>query len=90
MPTIFKARVFHHAAAMILFDTAGAAAHPGRRAPWGKWPAFDWELCRKAAISGKFMLSGGLDPVNVGQRHCADRGGDRRCPPASSERAPRL
>jgi phosphoribosylanthranilate isomerase len=61
-----KARVFHDAAAMILFDTKAPPTLAGGL-PGGNGLAFDWELCRKAAISGKFMLSGGLDPANVGR-----------------------
>ena len=60
-----KARVFHDAAAMILFDTTAPPTLAGGLG--GAGLAFDWELCRKAAISGKFMLSGGLDPANVGR-----------------------
>ncbi len=61
-----KARAFHDAAAMILFDTKAPPTLAGGL-PGGNGLAFDWELCRKAGISGKFMLSGGLDPTNVGR-----------------------
>jgi len=45
-------------------------AKPPRTAnalPGGNGLAFDWELCRKSAVSGRFALSGGLDAGNVGR-----------------------
>jgi phosphoribosylanthranilate isomerase len=59
-----RARAYHGAAAMILFDTKAPPDLAGGL-PGGNGLAFDWELCRKAGISGKFALSGGLDPSNV-------------------------
>src|SRR5262245_25515948 len=61
-----KAHAFHDAAAMILFDTKAPPTLAGGL-PGGNGLAFDWELCRTAGISGEFMLSGGLDPANVGR-----------------------
>jgi phosphoribosylanthranilate isomerase len=61
-----EARAFHDVAAMILFDTKAPPTLAGGL-PGGNGLAFDWELCQKAGISGKFMLSGGLDPSNVGR-----------------------
>jgi len=61
-----KARAFHDAAAMILFDTKAPPTLAGGL-PGGNGLAFDWELCRRAGISGEFVLSGGLDPANVGR-----------------------
>src|SRR5262245_57061982 len=61
-----KARTFHDAAAMILFDTKAPPTLAGGL-PGGNGLAFDWELCRRAGISGAFVLSGGLDPANVGR-----------------------
>jgi phosphoribosylanthranilate isomerase len=61
-----RARPFQNAAAMILFDTKAPPTLAGGL-PGGNGLAFDWELCRRAGISGEFLLSGGLDPANVGR-----------------------
>ena len=63
---ISRASPYRQSAAMILFDTR-APPTAGGSLPGGNGVAFDWELCRRAAISGKFALSGGLDAANVGR-----------------------
>ena len=61
-----KAHVFHDAAAMILFDTKGAA-HPGRRAPGGQWAGLRLGTLPKGRHFREVHAFGGLDPANVGR-----------------------
>ena len=61
-----RAADYREAAAMILFDTKPPPGLAGSLAG-GNGLAFDWGLCRNLAFSGRFALSGGLDPANVGQ-----------------------
>ena len=61
-----RARFFQDAATMMLFDTKTPPTLADGL-PGGNGLAFDWELCRRAGISGEFVLSGGLDPANVGR-----------------------
>jgi phosphoribosylanthranilate isomerase len=63
---IERANDYRETAAMILFDTKAPPSVAGGP-PGGTGLAFDWELCRKAAVSRRFALSGGLDPFNVGR-----------------------
>ena len=60
-----KARVFHDAAAMILFDTR-------RRPPWpagsrGQWPGLRLGTLPKGRHFREVHAFGGLDPANVGR-----------------------
>jgi phosphoribosylanthranilate isomerase len=61
-----RAGDYREPAAMILFDTKAPPTLAGGL-PGGNGLAFDWELCRKSAVSGRFALSGGLDAGNVGR-----------------------
>jgi phosphoribosylanthranilate isomerase len=63
---IERAGDYRETAAMILFDTKAPPSLEGGL-PGGNGLAFDWELCRKSAVSRRFALSGGLDPANVGR-----------------------
>jgi phosphoribosylanthranilate isomerase len=54
---------YRSAADMILFD---AKPPPGALRPGGHGVAFDWTILANADLDRPFMLSGGLDPGNVG------------------------
>lgn len=61
---------FRGVADMILFD---AKAPPGAPLPGGNGIAFDWRLLKD--VAAPFMLSGGLNPGNVGEALRVTRAG---------------
>ena len=75
---IDAARSYRDAAAMMLFDAKSPATLAGAL-PGGNGIAFDWTLLSSDGAPRRFVLSGGLTPV---QREAGDRsdgGADRRC-----------
>ena len=63
---IDEAKSYRDAAAMMLFDAKAPAALAGAL-PGGNGIAFDWTLLSYAGVPRRFVLSGGLSPVNVAQ-----------------------
>ena len=60
-----KAHVFHHAAAMILFDTKAPPTLAG--GPGGQWPGLRLGTLPKGRHFREVHAFGGLDPANVGR-----------------------
>jgi phosphoribosylanthranilate isomerase len=63
---IEAAKSYRDAAAMMLFDAKAPAALAGAL-PGGNGIAFDWTLLSRDGTPRRFVLSGGLNPVNVRQ-----------------------
>jgi phosphoribosylanthranilate isomerase len=61
---VLSAKAYDGAADIILYDAKPA---PGAKIPGGAGVAFDWRLLHGLDRNGNWMLSGGLDPENVGE-----------------------
>jgi phosphoribosylanthranilate isomerase len=63
---VLAARAYQPVASMLLFD-AKAPENLKNALPGGNGVSFDWSLLSADRNLGQFMLSGGLNPENVGQ-----------------------
>ena len=59
-----EAEAFSGAADLLMFD---AKPPPGADLPGGNGAAFDWPMLKGRRFSKPYLLSGGLNPANVGE-----------------------